>query len=427
MIIAYRVFTTLLYPFLIIFIYYRKIKKKEDPIRFKEKIFVSHFKANKQEKTKLIWFHAASIGEFKSITPILKQLNNSYQRYKFLVTTSTLSSGNLAKIELEKINNTEHRYFPFDVPFLISNFLQLWKPDKIFLVDSEIWPNLILKAKEYKIPISLINARLTSKSFRRWMFFPSAAKKVFKVFDLFICSNNETKKYLEKLNLKNIYFKGNIKLASHVDENIIINFNEDFLLKKRFWFAASTHKGEDFFCIKTHLKIKEKFRDIVTIVAPRHVERSKEIETLSKKFKLNVQIINKNEKILEDKELIIVNYFGALTSYFKYAKSVFIGKSMLANLKKQSGQNPIEAAKLACKIYHGPYVYNFEDIYKILENNNISKKIENYEVLSKNLIQDLIDPQKYNDQKKNIINKLGQKTLIDTMKLIEKSLNDEDN
>ena len=100
---------------------------------------------------------------------------------------------------------------------------------------------------------------------------------------------------------------------------------------------------------------------------------------------------------------------------------------MLANLKKQSGQNPIEAAKLACKIYHGPYVYNFEDIYKILENNNISKKIENYEVLSKNLIQDLIDPQKYNDQKKNIINKLGQKTLIDTMKLIEKSLNDEDN
>ena len=164
MILLYRIFTTILYPFLFIFIYYRKVLKKEDPIRFKEKISISSFKARKKGESKLVLFHAASIGEFKSIIPIVKQLNSHHQKLKFLITSNTLSSGNLAKIELEKIYNAEHRYMPFDVPFLIDKFLNLWKPDKIFLVDSEIWPNLILKAKKNKIPIALINARFTSKS-----------------------------------------------------------------------------------------------------------------------------------------------------------------------------------------------------------------------------------------------------------------------
>ena len=179
MFLAYRVFTTILYPFLFIFIYFRIIIKKDDPERFKEKILVSHFRVIDKEKSKLIWFHAASIGEFKSVIPIINQLNTKYKHLKFLITTSSLSSGNLAEIELKKIDNAEHRYFPFDVDFLIDNFIHSWKPDKIFLVDSEIWPNLILKSKKYKIPIALFNARLTSRSSNNWMIFPNTAKKIF--------------------------------------------------------------------------------------------------------------------------------------------------------------------------------------------------------------------------------------------------------
>ncbi len=424
MILAYRIFTSLLYPIFLIFIYYRKIINKEDPIRYKEKILVSHYRASKKDNSKLIWFHAASIGEFKSIIPIINELNINRQNLKFLITTNTLSSGNLAKLELEKISNTEHRYLPLDITFLIDKFLHLWKPDKIFLVDSEIWPNLILKAKERKIPIALINARFTSKSFKRWMLFPKVAKKIFGMMKLFICSNIETKNYLRELNLKNIYFKGNIKLSDDINEKNIKNFNKNILLKRRFWFAASTHKEEDLFCLKTHLKLKEKFKDVTTIIAPRHIERSKEIRMLSEKFKLKTQILNENENILADKEIIIINYFGALASYFKYAKSVFIGKSMILKLKDQGGQNPIEAAKLECKIYHGPYVYNFEDIYKSLENNNISKKINSVRELSEFLAIDLENPQKKYNKNNNLINKLGQKTLADTMILINNFLDD---
>jgi len=422
MILFYRVVTTIIYPILFIFIYLRILLKKEDPKRYKEKILISNFNIKRNNQKKLIWFHAASIGELKSIIPIINQLNIKNQNLQFLITTTTLSSSNLAKIEFKEFNNVEHRFLPFDVPFLIDKFLYLWKPDKIFLVDSEVWPNLILKTKKYKIPIALINARLTSRSFNKWMFFPATTKKIFGIFHLCICSNTETKNYLERLNLKNVYFKGNIKLIDHIDDKEITNVNKNILLKKRFWFAASTHKEEDIFCIKTHLKLKEKFKDIITIIAPRHIERAKQIKYLSKRFDLKVQILNKNENISENNELIIINYFGVLPNYFKYAKSVFIGKSMIKRLKNDGGQNPIDAAKLKCKIYHGPYVYNFEEIYEILEKNNISKKIENYEELSENLIRDLENPHKQNNEIADQIKNLGQKTLTDTMILVDNFL-----
>ncbi len=419
MILAYRIFTTILYPFLLIFIYYRKILKKEDKKRYKEKIFISHFNVVNKDDKKLIWFHAASIGEFKSIIPIIYQIKINNKNFRILVTTTTLSSGRLADIELKKLDNVEHRYFPLDVEFLIDRFLNLWKPDKIFLVDSEIWPNLVLKANRYKIPIAIINARLTSKTFSKWMVFSNYAKKIFGIFDLCICSNIETKNYLEKFNVKNVHFKGNIKLIDEINEKEIININEKFLSQKKIWFAASTHKEEDIFCLKTHTKLKEKYKDIVTIIAPRHIERSKNIKSLAKNFKLTSQILDKDSLILEDKEIIIINYFGALKDYFKYARSVFIGKSSIKKYSKSGGQNPIEAAKLNCKIYHGPYVYNFKEIYEFLEKNNISKKINNYEELSENLIFDFRNITKKDKKNSEFMKNLAQKTLTDTMKLVD--------
>lgn len=422
MILAYRVLSTILYPLLFVFIYYRKILKKEDPKRFKEKILVSHFNVVKKDEFQLIWFHAASIGEFKSILPLIENFNNN-KNLKFLITTTTLSSGKLATEILEKFKNVEHRYFPIDVNFLIDKFLRLWKPDKIILVDSEIWPNLILSANKYKIPIALINARLTSKSFKRWMMFPNVAKKIFGMFDLFICSNSETKNNLEKLNLKNIYYKGNIKLFNDIDGSKIKDLNERFLSNKRFWLAASTHKEEDIFCLKTHQNLKKKYKDIITIIAPRHVDRVERIKSLSISLNLNTQVLNEQEYIKENKEVIIINFFGALKNYFKHAKSVFIGKSIVKKYKDVGGQNPVEAAKLNCKIYHGPYIYNFEEIYGTLKKYNISKEIKDDKELSNFLILDLEDQAKEKNSKiSEPINNMGKKTFTETIKLLNNFL-----
>ena len=421
MTLLYRALTSIFYPFLIAIILLRKFTGKEDPVRYKEKIFYTHFNVIRKKNLKLIWFHAASIGEFKSIIPIIEELNKK-ESFEFLITTTTLSSSNLAKEELKKFNNVHHRFFPLDVNFLIDKFLFLWRPNVIFFVDSEIWPNLILKASKYKIPIGIINARITSKTFKRWMFFPNTAKKIFSLFNLFLTSNLETKNYLLKLNAKNIYFNGNIKLINRINERNITSVSKETLLHNRFWIAASTHKGEDDLCLKTHLKLKDKFKEIITIIAPRHIDRVQDIEDLCKNYNLKVQIVGKNEHILRDKEIIIINSFGNLPNYFKYAKSVFIGKSTIKKLENVGGQNPIDAAKLGCKVYHGPYVYNFKDIYEILEKNNISKKINSFEDLSDHLIEDLKNPSKGDNQISSLINSLGQKTLNDTMNNINNFL-----
>ena len=118
------------------------------------------------------------------------------------------------------------------------------------------------------------------------------------------------------------------------------------------------------------------------------------------------------------KEVVLVNYFGSLNSYFKYAKSVFMGKSMIKKLENVGGQNPIEAAKLGCKVYHGPYVYNFKDVYEFLEKNDISKKVINYQELCKNLSKDLEVTDKQINHKVSPINDKAQKILVDSMKNI---------
>jgi 3-deoxy-D-manno-octulosonic-acid transferase len=422
MILSYRILTFLLYPFLLILIFFRKINKKEDSVRYKEKILSSYFNVKRRNDRKLIWFHAASIGEFKSIIPIIEKLSENKEHFDFLITTTTLSSSNLAKIDLKKFNNAHHRFIPFDVDFLMEKFFTMWKPDVIFLVDSEIWPNLIFKAKKYNIPIALINARLTLKSFNRWMLFPDTAKDIFNLFDLCLTSNIETQNFLKLLNAKNIYFHGNIKLINVIDEKQIININEETLKKNRFWIAASTHPGEEIFCLKTHYQLKRKYKKIITIIAPRHIERAKNIKLACEKLNFKTQLLEKNEAIKADKEIIIVNSFGVLQNYFKYAKSVFIGKSTIKKIENDSGQNPIDAAKLRCKIYHGPYVSNFKDIYEILEKNNISTKINTSEELSKYLLNDLKFPKDHDSKSSNFINYLGNKTLTATMKSINNFL-----
>lgn len=389
MILAYRILTNILYPFLFIFLYLRVLLKKEDPTRYKEKILVKHFNVTKTKNYELLWFHAASVGEFKSIIPIIKDLNEKKSNIEFLITTATLSSGQLAKSELQKFNNAYHRFMPMDVNYLIEKFLILWKPKRIFLIDSEIWPNLILKAKENNIPISLLNARLTKKSFNRWKIFSKTAEKIFRTFNLCICSNQETKEYLQIFKVQNVKYFGNLKLINEIDKKELSSVNDEILSKSRFWVASSIHQEEDVFCIKTHLEIKKKYPDVVLIIAPRHLDKVNKIKLISEGYNLKTQVLNFNEKIHKETEVVIINSFGVLQYFYKYAKSVFIGKSMVTRLKNDSGQNPLPAAYLNCKIYHGPYVSNFFEIYESLKKKDLSKKIENISELSNFLIKDL--------------------------------------
>ena len=422
MFLVYRFLTTFFYPIFVIIIFIRKLTKKEDGVRYKEKIFPSSFFPKRDSTKKLIWFHAASIGEVQSILPIIFKLNQNNKNLEFLITTVTLSSGNFIKNKIFNYPNISHRYFPVDSFFLIKEFLNAWSPNLILFVDSEIWPNLIFETKKRNISTIIINGRITKKTFKRWMVISHFAKKIFNCFDLCLASNNESKKYLERLNAKNIKYFGNIKLAGSLDIENINNENESLLSKNKFWCAASTHKGEELFCLKTHLNIKKIYKNIITIIIPRHINRTSEINLLCRKLDLNSQILNSNELIQEGKEVIIINSFGVLPKYFKYSKSVFIGKSILKKFEQVGGQSPIEAAKLGCKVYHGPYVYNFSEIYSLLKSFEISREISDEKEISEELIKDLKTPKLLQNNTNQKINDLGNKILLDNIKEINNFL-----
>ena len=422
MIYIYRLITNLLYPFFIILIYLRKLFNKEDHNRYKEKIFTSEFLPDRDKKKQLIWFHAASIGEVQSIFPLIKKLNNEKKNLEFLITTVTLSSGNIVKKKYVDYKNIKHRYFPLDVNFLVKSFLNKWKPNLVIFIDSEIWPNLIFEIKKRKIPIALINGRITKRTFDKWMLVSKFAKQIFNSFDLCLASSKESETNLKTLSVKNLKYIGNIKFSGEIEKKDLVDKNLEILKNKTFWCAASTHKGEENICLKTHINLKKTYNDLVTIIVPRHIKRCIEISDLCKKYNLSSQILNDKELIKNEREIIIINSFGALSKFYNYSKSVFIGKSMIKKLEKVSGQNPIEAAKLRCKIYHGPYVYNFKEIYDLLKSYEISEEVNDEKELYEKLNRDLKKSEYDEDKTANNIKNMGQEILDGTTKEINKFL-----
>ena len=417
----YRSLTLFFYPLFIIIIYCRKLLKKENDESFKAKLFPSNFLVDKDKTKKLIWFHAASIGEAQSIIPLIKKILISVDSTEIIITTITQSSAALMKKNFEEHQNVRHRYLPLDVKFLIDKFLDGWKPSLVLFVDSEIWPNFLSGIKQRNIPLILLNGRITKRSFLRWSKISNLAEEVFNKFDLCLVSNFETKKYLESFKVKNIKFLGNLKFSMNYK-----SYNSHNILPrgKKIWCAMSTHAGEDIFIIKTHLSLKNNNKDLISLIIPRHINRVKEIEALCKKDNLSFQTLSENERINFEKEIIIINSYGKTSEYLNLCNSVFIGKSLIKKLQNVGGQNPIEAAKLGCKIYHGPYVYNFQEIYNLLNSYKISEQITNINDLSKKINFDMNNPDYFrNEDALKDINELGKKILSTTFEEVVKLKN----
>ncbi len=337
----------------------------------------------------MFWFHAASIGELNSILPIVDYFLKKNTGYNFLITTVTLSSFSQFQKKYKDNRRVFHQFLPYDSNLLINNFFKNWKPDLISFVDSEIWPNFFLKIRKEKLPFLLLNGRITKKTFKRWKILKSFASELFASISLSIASNKETVKNLNYFDVKNVKFFGNIKFCSPLDNDK--NPYQDTPLnvdaKKKIWCAISTHEGEEIFCGKVHQIIKKTYNNIMTIIIPRHIERTEKIFFDLKKMGLKVQIKNENENIDNDSDIVLVNYYGSVSKYLKKFRQVFIGKSLLKKLQKDGGQNPIDAAKIGCNIFHGPFVSNFKEIYDYLDDQKFSQEIYESNELAEKLIK----------------------------------------
>ncbi|MBD1137732.1 3-deoxy-D-manno-octulosonic acid transferase [Pelagibacterales bacterium SAG-MED43] len=405
MLIVYRFLINLIFIFSPIIFILRFLKKKEDPIRFKEKI---GFFDQKKKEGKLIWFHGASVGELQSIVPLIEKLEKNKSIKQILVTSNTLSSSKILKIN--KFNKVIHQFFPIDSNFLIKKFLNYWKPSKALFIDSEFWPNTIIQLKRKKIPIILINGRITKKTFQRWNKLSNFSKKIFSKFDLCFSSSKESLRYLKRLNFKNIKFIGNLKYSQAELENLDIEKNlKKFLSNKKTWCASSTHYPEELFVAQAHKILKKKIKNLITIIIPRHAERYSTIKNDLEKLNLKVHLDKPTKKISFNTDIYLVNSYGKTKSFYKNCNNIFLGGSLI----KHGGQNPLEAARYGCSIINGPNVNNFKEIYEFLKKNNISTSIKKNKELA-NRLNILFSKQNNSKMIQNKIKTLGDKILKKT-------------
>jgi 3-deoxy-D-manno-octulosonic-acid transferase len=414
MFFIYRTLTNLILIISPIIIFFRLLKKKENPVRFKEKFC---FFTKKRTTGKLIWFHGASVGEILSIIPIVEKLEKNIRVNQILITSNTLSSSKI--LSNFKFKKTIHQFFPVDTNYHTQKFLNYWKPSMAVFIDSEIWPNMITNIEKNSTSLILMNARITDKSFKKWKMFISISKIFFQKFDICLCSNLKSKKYLQLLGAKNVKYIGNLKFAQGEKNTNNLNNNlKKFFSTKKIWCASSTHEIEEVTCAHAHKKLKLKHKNLLTIIIPRHIHRTKKIIDDIQRLNLRVQTHNPHRKLNNAIDIYLVNSFGQTKSFFKICKTVFLGGSII----KHGGQNPLEAARYGCKILHGPNVWNFDEIYSLLKKHNVSDKITNANQLASKV--DKIFVKKSNSRNlKFKIKDLGNKILNSTLNEIDFFIN----
>ncbi len=408
----YQFFISIILLFSPVIIIYRILKNKEDKFRVKEKFC---FPSEKRSRGKLVWFHGSSVGEIMSIIPIIKKYDKDRTINKILITSSTLSSSKiLKKIKFKK---TTHQFYPIDHFFFSNKFLDHWKPNIAIFLESEIWPSMFKSINKKKIPLILLNARITKKTYNRWFKIKKFSNSIFSLIDKAYSQNSETNYYLKKLNVKSIKSIGNLKFIEN--DNFETNQADKKLFSqfKRYktFIAASTHDTEELFAAKTHIFLKKKNKNIITIIIPRHVSRVNQIISQINELGLNVISRSSNKKKLKNIDIFVVDTFGESKKFYKFATTVFLGGSII----KRGGQNPLEPARFGTKILHGPNIDNFKDVYKYLNQLKISSKVNSPQECANSIIF------RKNMKKAKKMKYLGTTILKKTLNELDKSIHNE--
>ncbi len=396
----YNIFSYSYYFLLPIIIRIRIKKNKEDPLRIKERYGVPSVE---RPAGKLVWIHSVSVGELNSVLVIVSEF--LAKNINVLVTTTTLTSAKIAKIKLP--NGAIHQMLPLDYPFYVKRFLKYWKPDITLIAESELWPNIFYYSSKYS-KLYLINTHIVEDSFNRWCkYAKSLLKFLLNRCDKIYTSSIEMKTKIEdkiSFNPDKIIFLPHTKydiLPSNKYPEWFIEYKKQ-LVNKTIIIFASTHPTEDDLSIKTHIELKKTIPNLLTIIAPRHLNRIDYIKNGTKN--LNVSVYPQNNPT-NDTEIIIINTIGDLLLFYSLADIAVVCGSFIPKI---GGHNPLEPANLSKAIIIGEHVESCEQIchemlsYNAIIISNIDNILENLEFLSKNKdIRDKMGQNAFNFIKQN--------------------------
>ncbi len=380
----YQIISIALVPIFYFIVMLRKRIGKEHKIRFYEKFAITNedFISKSTSLTpqeirnkKVILLHAVSVGESNSVINFAKKLLEEEQENFILFTTTTTTSAELVKEALLPYKDRAiHQFLPLDSYLFIIKFLNFWQPKLIFITESEIWPNLLFVAKKRGIKTFLINARLSQNNIKIWHLLSRLNFRIFDNFTAIFSQDEVQKQSLKSITKSPIYYFGNLKhrITNANNNPKLIEKIKNFQLMlngKTILLAASTHKGEEEAIFKVFNNIKDLYSDLILILAPRHPNRTEAIIEIAKnKFDLNeISLHSKQQKIHKYTDIYLIDTIGELELFYYLANFTFLGGSLV----NVGGHNPFEAITNHCAIITGPYFFNNQSIFEMLNKNKL--------------------------------------------------------
>ncbi|MBY0225651.1 MAG: DUF374 domain-containing protein [Hyphomicrobium sp.] len=353
---VYRGASRLLAPIAPIVLARRAERGKEDPARQDERLGRS---LRSRPDGPVAWIHAASVGEFMAVLPVIDRLRVARADVTLLVTTGTVTSAGLAAARLGP--RAIHQFVPIDTPQAVTGFLDHWKPSLAIFTESEIWPNLMLATSQRKIPLVLVNARMSSRSSQRWRRRKRIAKQLFGQFRLVLAQNAVYARNFRQLGAPQTMNVGNLKIdapAPPVDA-VELERLRRIIGNRPILVGASTHEGEERILAQAHQIMREGMPGLLTIIAPRHPERGAKLAADLRAAGLSVTQRSARADPASSTDIYLADTIGELGLFYSLGRVVFLGGSLV----EHGGQNPIEAIRLGCAVMSGPSRHNFNDIY----------------------------------------------------------------
>ncbi|MGO3517927.1 MAG: glycosyltransferase N-terminal domain-containing protein [Acetobacter cibinongensis] len=356
---------TLIAPSLPFLLRSRQRQGKELPDRVREKM---GFASRARPKGKLVWFHAASVGEVLSILPLIAAWLEKGAGSTALVTTGSVTGARIvAQYQANHAENTRliHQFVPLDVPRWGKRFLEYWSPHAVVFTESELWPNLIGQCRAHQIPMALVNGRMSASSFKAWQKAPRVAKRLMASFSWIAPRSEADASHFKALGCNSLEPTGDIKAYAQplpVNEQSLKTLQRH-IGQRPVFLAASTHSGEDETILQAAALARKTVPDLLTLIVPRHPERGADISALAS----GAPRRSLNEWPQGSDTLWICDTLGELGLFYTLATCAFIGNSLPSAQNGGGGHNPFEPIKLGCVASTGPRTHNFSEIFQKLE------------------------------------------------------------
>lgn len=352
----------------------------------------ARYSKNVSYKQQGIVIHASSVGEVIAATPLIEKLLVQYSDTPITITTFTKTGGE--RVTATFGNRVQHLFLPYDLPYIVKSFINTIQPKAVVVIETEIWPNLIMQLAKNNIPFIIANARLSERSTKRYLKFKKALSLILQQTTLIAAQDEvSAQRYLEigALNEK-VSVMGNLKYDLTIDTNLVINaeqLRQQYVANRPVWIAASTHEGEDEQVLQAHRELLKHYPNLLLILVPRHPQRFDSVKKLIEKERFSFCQRSLSEVPEKTTEVLLGDTMGELLLMYAISDIAFIGGS----LTEVGGHNPLEALAFKVPVLTGQHTHNFPEIYQQLTAINGVEVIEDAQQLATSIDELFSHPQ----------------------------------